>query len=198
MWPSSVGNERASQATCRTYDLVQDAIMDCSVVASLCALTARTERGHSDILISAVYPYDQGHQVPAASGNGKYFFRFHFNGCYRKVVIDDRLPTSRTSRALHVIDRNNPGIYWPALIEKAYLKVRGGYDFPGSNSGTDLWVLTGWIPEQLFLQRYVLRRSDERMGAFRISTDRFIGLATRWTAMRYGYAFSRLSIMVMS
>ncbi|OAT14570.1 cysteine protease PalB [Blastomyces gilchristii SLH14081] len=75
----------------------------------------------------------------------------HFNGCYRKGGIDDRLPSSKTPRFLHVIDRKNPALLWPALVEKAYLKVRGGYDFPGSNSGTDLWILTGWIPEQIFL-----------------------------------------------
>lgn len=88
-----------------------------------------------------------------SSPNGKYILRLHFNGCPRIVIIDDRLPVSRTSRVLHVTDRNNPSLLWPALVEKAYLKVRGGYDFPGSNSGTDLWVLTGWIPEQIFLQR---------------------------------------------
>lgn len=85
------------------------------------------------------------------SPSGKYIFSFYFNGSFRKVVIDDRLPSSKTARSLHVIDRNNPSFLWPALVEKAYLKVRGGYDFPGSNSGTDLWVLTGWIPEQVFL-----------------------------------------------
>jgi calpain-7 len=74
-----------------------------------------------------------------------------FNGCWRKVQIDDRLPTSRNARVLYVIDRSNPGLLWPALLEKAYLKVRGGYDFPGSNSGTDLAVITGWIPQQVFL-----------------------------------------------
>jgi calpain-7 len=91
------------------------------------------------------------------SRSGRYIFRFHFNGCFRKVVIDNRLPGSTPSRTLHVIDRQNPGLLWPALLEKAYLKMRGGYDFPGSNSGTDLYVLTGWIPEQIFLQRYVPR-----------------------------------------
>lgn len=77
--------------------------------------------------------------------------RLYFNGCWRRVDIDDRLPTSKSSRVLHVIDRSHPGLVWPALVEKAYLKVRGGYDFPGSNSGTDLAIIIGWIPQQIFL-----------------------------------------------
>ncbi|KAK3115596.1 cysteine protease [Teratosphaeriaceae sp. CCFEE 6253] len=136
----------------RKIDLVQDAATDCSVVASLCAGVARAERGHSKILRSVIYPYDDGNHRPLMSKNGKYVIRLNFNGCYRKVVIDDRLPVSSTGRIIHVIDRHNPALLWPALIEKAYLKVRGGYDFPGSNSATDLWILTGWIPEQVFLQ----------------------------------------------
>ena len=103
-----------------------------------------------------MFPYDDAAQSPSISANGKYVFKLNFNGCYRRVVIDDRLPASKSSRILYVIDRNNLGLLWPALIEKAYLKVRGGYDFPGSNSGTDLWLLAGWIPEQVFLQRYQL------------------------------------------
>ena len=100
-----------------------------------------------------MYPYDHTNKRPAMSQNGKYVFKMHFNGCFRRVVIDDRLPSSRTDRMLHVMDRSNPGLLWPALVEKAYLKIRGGYDFPGSNSGTDLWILSGWIPEQVSLWR---------------------------------------------
>lgn len=85
------------------------------------------------------------------SASGRYISRLYFNGCHRRVEIDDLLPASSTSRVLHVLDRTNPGCLWPALLEKAYLKVRGGYDFPGSNSGTDIAVFTGWIPEQIFL-----------------------------------------------
>lgn len=99
-----------------------------------------------------MFPYDATKQQPRLSPNGKYVIRLNFNGCSRKVVIDDRLPMSKNERLLHVVDRNNPDLLWPALVEKAYLKVRGGYDFPGSNSGTDLWILSGWIPEQVFLQ----------------------------------------------
>lgn len=69
-----------------------------------------------------------------------------------QVTIDDYLPASKSGRSLYVTCRNNPSVFAPALIEKAYLKIMGGYDFPGSNSGTDLLALTGWIPEHVFLQ----------------------------------------------
>lgn len=100
---------------------------------------------------TTIYPYDHTADRPILSQNGRYVMRLYFNGCWRRVDIDDRLPTSKSTRVLHVIDRSHPGLLWPALAEKAYLKVRGGYDFPGSNSGTDLAVITGWIPQQIFL-----------------------------------------------
>ncbi|CAK7225337.1 cysteine protease [Sporothrix curviconia] len=134
-------------------DLVQDITTDCSVVASLCAMTqyASDHGGQASLLGAVMCPFDHAKGQPLVSENGKYVFRMHFNGAFRKVTVDDRLPAS-TSRALFVVDRRNPLLLWPALLEKAYLKVHGGYDFPGSNSGTDLWVLTGWIPEQVFIQ----------------------------------------------
>lgn len=137
-----------------SMDLVQDVTTDCSVVASICAGIARAEGAFAPLLSSMMFPYSHDDACPRISKNGKYIFRLNFNGCFREVVIDDRLPVTKSSRTLFVKDRNNPRLLWPALLEKAYLKLRGGYDFPGSNSGTDLWVLTGWIPEQVFLQEY--------------------------------------------
>ncbi|KAF4341484.1 calpain-like protease palBory [Fusarium beomiforme] len=133
-------------------DLVQDVTTDCSVVASLCA-AMKILTGRKLILSSILHPFDKAKGIPKVSASGKYMLKLYFNGCFRRVVIDERLPSSISDRTLYVVDRINPQLIWPALLEKAYLKIRGGYDFPGSNSGTDLWVLTGWIPEQIFLQR---------------------------------------------
>ena len=152
-WRKPAGDRlRFDEWNLRGADLVQDVTTDCSVVASLCAECARSKKlgiREASLIRECIYPQDK------PPPNGKYVFKLHFNGCFRSVTIDDRLPCSKSDRVLHVMDRNNPKNFLPALLEKAYLKVRGGYDFPGSNSGTDLWILTGWIPEQLFLQRFV-------------------------------------------
>ncbi|TQS34664.1 hypothetical protein Golomagni_04942 [Golovinomyces magnicellulatus] len=133
-------------------DLVQDVTNDCSVVASLCAVVSQASNIYGQLIASVFYPHNKSTMSPKISKSGKYIFRLQFNGCFRKVTIDDRLPKSNNSRSLHTVDRNNRRLVWPALLEKAYLKLYGGYDFPGSNSGTDLWIILGWIPEQVFLR----------------------------------------------
>ncbi|KAM3539076.1 hypothetical protein ARSEF1564_008010 [Beauveria bassiana] len=163
----------------QSCNLVQDVTTDCSVVASLSAAIDMLTGPHS-VLSSIIYPFDHDNGHPKISASGKYVFRMNFNGCWRRVEIDDRLPASRTDRTLFVVDRRNPRLIWPALLEKAYLKVRGGYDFPGSNSGTDLWVLTGWIPEQLFLQRedFDLSTAWRRIKAAHETQDVVVTLGT--------------------
>ncbi|TKX24499.1 calpain family cysteine protease [Elsinoe australis] len=141
-------------------DFVQDAATDCSVVASMCAGVARAQKGHSRLMGKILFPYDMASQLPKLSDNGKYVAKLNFNGAFRRVEIDDRIPVSKSQRVIHVLDRNNPSLIWPPLVEKMYLKVRGGYDFPGSNSATDLWILSGWVPEQVFLENEDTSPSD--------------------------------------
>lgn len=53
---------------------------------------------------------------------GKYVVRLHFNGVWRKVVVDDRLPVSPHGELLCSHSKAK-GELWVSLLEKAYLKV---------------------------------------------------------------------------
>lgn len=71
------------------------------------------------------------------------------NGSWRGVEVDDYLPVNDWGTLICAY--SNKSKLWVSIIEKAYLKAHGGYDFPGSNSSRDLFILTGWLPELIKL-----------------------------------------------
>ena len=125
----------------------QTLIADCSLSA-LCIAANYEQRFRKQLITRIIFPQDE-HGVPRYNPGGKYLVKLWWNGVARKVVIDDQIPVRKSDGEPLCSYSTLPSELWVTIVEKAYMKLHGGYDFPGGNSEVELYALTGWIPESL-------------------------------------------------
>lgn len=124
-------------------DLYQGSSSDCSFVTALAILCEHNVRWRTTLGYSMLYPQRNG--VPCKSENDTYVVKLHVNGQARAVRLDGKVPV--LNGELQCVSCR-PAQLWPALLEKAYLLAKqSGYEFQGSYACTDVYMLTGWIPE---------------------------------------------------
>lgn len=117
------------------YTIRQQYVTDCSFIASLCICALFEKRFRKRLITSIIYPQDKN-GIPIYNPGGKYIVKMWLNGVARAVIVDDFLPVDKHSNLLCSQTTGNRESLelFCSIIEKAYMKLCGGYDFPVSKA----------------------------------------------------------------
>jgi len=95
--PDEVMSEPKMIMALSYFAIKQDLISDCSFVASLAVSVQYEKKFNKRLITSIIYPQNKQGE-PIYNPCGKYMVRFHLNGVWRKVIIDDMLPIDKSNR----------------------------------------------------------------------------------------------------
>ncbi|CAK9441604.1 uncharacterized protein LODBEIA_P54720 [Lodderomyces beijingensis] len=162
-------------------NLCQDLLENCSFVSSFLSLIDQ----RFDIVDSISPKQESQH----------YCVVLHYNGARRRVNIDNQLPIIPNSqRNLFMKAQTGDELYWPALIEKAYLKIIGsGYAVSGSNMANDTHILSGWLPEIIRLKQGELPGLLAKFWPLKQKKQVILGIGTGKLSKRLGSQLNLIS-----
>jgi hypothetical protein len=81
------------------------------------------QQGNTDENAPWEYIYPKGKDgLPTYNVAGKYIIKLFWMGCWRKVVVDDRLPIDSNGKSLVIMSPAGNEL-WPALLTKAIMKL---------------------------------------------------------------------------
>uniref|UniRef100_A0A803JDC3 Calpain 8 gene 5 n=1 Tax=Xenopus tropicalis TaxID=8364 RepID=A0A803JDC3_XENTR len=126
------------------FDICQSTIADCGFLSTIGCATLSEE------YLSLVLPQDQNFKTNYA---GIFHFKFWQRGEWLDVVVDDKLPTR--DKKLVFVKSAEENEFWPALLEKAFAKLRGSYEaLEYQYSTVALQHFTGGVCLWYFLKKH--------------------------------------------
>ncbi|KAM8945393.1 calpain-13-like [Pelodytes ibericus] len=129
------------------FDIIQQEIGNCWVLSVLGAITQNED------LLKNIIPRNQDYDKNYA---GIFHFQFWSFGEWVDVVIDDRLPFVNGNYMSVKPSTGNE--FWPCLVEKAYAKLMGSYQYLHFGHPRDAFVnFTGGVALEFKLQGGILQ-----------------------------------------
>ncbi|XP_063445321.1 calpain-A-like [Mytilus trossulus] len=137
-----VKNPRFVKDGLTRHDLDQGRLGNCWFIAGAAVVSTQPK------LLFRCVPIDQHFDQNYA---GLFRFNFWWYGKWVEVIVDDFLPTDGR-KLIYAKNRSDPDEFWPALLEKAYAKLRGNYEALDGGKTQDAIVdMTGSISETIDL-----------------------------------------------
>lgn len=146
--------------------IMQKYVMDCSFVCAYISCINHEQKFKCNVITNNI------------KSIGDFFLvKFFKNGKWIFIQIDDKIPVNSKNKMLCSNTKNLPFVMF-TIFEKAFLATFNfGYNLFGSDGANDIYAMTAWIPQIIFLEKSTRNEISNVANQF-IKGNAMITLAT--------------------